>query len=190
MSKDNTKVDPFDPAALRVSANIEAKLGVRKIMAHLPVQKPNRQAFFRVHPDPEFRATIAILELKDEHEIYAVVPDIAYAIEGETRIVELCLCVTQQGANFLWPVPAVNSDARDNAWHRTARIAASHAVNSWVRMFANMGAGCYDIKLAPDGMPDPEWPKESFRDLLQIAFGNGKLIDSFDHPVIKRLMGN
>ena len=190
MTKDIPKADPFDPAALRVSANIEAKSGVRKIMAHLPVHKPNRQAFFRVHPDPGYRNTIASLELKDERETYAVVPEIAYAIESETRIVDLCLCVTQQGTNFLWGVPVANSTTRENAWHRTARIAAAHAETSWVRMSANMSAGCYDIKLAPDGMPEPEWPTESFRDLLQIAFGNGKLIDSFDHPVIKRLMGN
>jgi hypothetical protein len=127
--------------------------------------------------------------LKDEGEVYAVSPQVALSVPGETSIVALRLCITQQGSIFMWPVPLPTAEGRENAWHHTARIAAEHAETNWVRMIANMSAGCYDVKIAPPGMPDPEWPTESLADLLPIAFGNGKLIDSLDHPVIKRLMG-
>ena len=190
MAKSNKKPNPFDPESLRITKNMDANAGVRKIMVHLPVQKPNKQSFFRLHKSADCQIQMAILELKDERETYAVLPDVAYAIEGETRIVNLRLGVTQQGTNFLWPVPVPVTEGRDNSWNMTARIAAEHAETSWVRMTSNMGAGCYDIKLAPEGMPEPEWPTETFGELIQIGFDNGKSITSLDHPVIKRLMGH
>ena len=36
---------------------------------------------------------------------------------------------------------------------------------------------------------DPVWPDKSLGELLTIAFNNGRLIDSLDHPVIQRLLG-
>jgi hypothetical protein len=56
-------------------------------------------------------------------------------------------------------------------------------------MASNMGAGAYDVYRAPEGVPDPEWPGHDFRELLRLAFGNGRLISTADHPVVKRLLG-
>jgi hypothetical protein len=36
---------------------------------------------------------------------------------------------------------------------------------------------------------EPVWPTATFKELLRIAFGNGRLIDSLEHPVIQRLLG-
>jgi hypothetical protein len=80
-------------------------------------------------------------------------------------------------------------EGRENAWHTSARAAAERAEKDWVRMVANMGAGAYDVYIAPLGIPDPDWPEQTLRDLLKIAFGNGRLIDTLDHPVIQRLLG-
>ena len=190
MSESNKNPNPFDPESLRITKNMDANAGVRKIMVHLPVQKPNKQSFFRLHESIDYQMLMAVLELKAEKEYYAVVPDVAFALNGETKTVNLRLGVTQQGTYFLWPVTAPVTEGRDNSWNMTARIAAEHAEKSWVRMIPNMGAGCYDIKLAPEGMPEPEWPTETFGELIQIGFDNGKSITSLDHPVIKRLMGH
>ena len=35
---------------------------------------------------------------------------------------------------------------------------------------------------------EPNWPKESFIEILQAAF-EGKVIDSLDHPAVKQLQG-
>ncbi len=45
------------------------------------------------------------------------------------------------------------------------------------------------IRMATGELPGPEWPQESLGELLKIAFKGGKLIDSVDHPVLKRLRG-
>jgi hypothetical protein len=182
-------VDPFDPLTLRIDSTTEAELGVRKPLVHVPVRKPNRQEYFRARPDTDYRVPMAILELKEEREVYAVTPAVAMALPGETRSVELRVCISRAGSIFLWPVPLPTADGRENVWHKTARAAAELAEGNWVRMLANMGAGCYDILVAAPGVSDPVWPEESLRDLLSVAFGNGRLIDTVDHPVIQRLRG-
>jgi hypothetical protein len=74
-------------------------------------------------------------------------------------------------------------------WHMTAREAVERARSNWIRMVANMSAGAYDIYEAPGSIGEPEWPGHTFRDLLRVAFGGGRLIDTVDHPVIKQLLG-
>ena len=77
--------DPFDPASLRIDPAVDAELGVKKPIIHVPVRRPGRQEYFRTHPGEQYRMTIAILELKEEREFYAVVPAVAKALPGETR---------------------------------------------------------------------------------------------------------
>ena len=190
MSNDNGDGDdPFDPKSLRIDPSSEAGSGVKKVLLHVPVRKPNRQEFFRTHPDSDYRAPVAILELKEEREIYVVAPSLVPELAGEVRLVEIRLCIYRAGVVFLWPVPLPAEDGRRIAWHETAREAAELAETRWVRMSANMGAGCYDVAMAAEGVSEPKWPEQSFQELLRLAFGKGKLIDSFDHPVLKRLRG-
>ena len=181
--------DPFNVSILRLKTPITEEVGTRPVLAHVRVGKPDKQSFFRLNPDPEYRIRMAILELKEENETYAVLPDIAVQFPGEVRQVQMQLGVTTQGVPFLWPIPLPQSDGRENPWHRSARMAAEHAEKEWVRMIANRGAGCYDIKVASVGLPDPQWPSEDLSQLLRIAFGGGKLIDRIDHPVMNRLLG-
>jgi hypothetical protein len=50
--KSETPVDPFaDLSAFRLSQDFAADLGVKKLLLKVPVRKPGRQEFFRVHPD-------------------------------------------------------------------------------------------------------------------------------------------
>ena len=51
----------------------------------------------------------------------------------------------------------------------------------------NLGVDSYDIFLTQEGVPEPEWSKHDFGELLRLAFGNGRLIGSADYPVINRL---
>jgi hypothetical protein len=58
----------------------------------------------------------------------------------------------------------------------------------WVRVKANMSAGCYDIYEASSTIPDPRWPEHTFTELMRLGFRD-RLVTNFDHPVIKRLRG-
>ena len=155
----------------------------------MPVRKPSKQEFFRTPPDFEYRMPAAILELKEEDETYLLTPAVAAAVPLECRTVELRLCVARSGNLFMWPVPMPTPGGRENAWHTTARAAAIQAETKWIRLVANTAGGYYDIMVAPAGLADPVWPDKSLQELLKIAFGGGRLIDSTDHAVIQRLLG-
>ena len=189
MTEAKKTADPFDPLSLRIDPAMGAALGVKKALVHVSVRKPGRQEYFRTRPELEYRMNSAILELKEEREIYAVMPDVAAAFPSEVRVVELRVCITRTGTLFLWPVPLPTPDGRENAWHKTARHAADRAEAGWVRMQANMGAGCYDVLEAPKELSEPDWPDHSLADLLRVGFGANRLIDTVDHPVLNRLRG-
>jgi hypothetical protein len=60
-----TAPDPFDPASLRLDPSYAETIGVRKLLITVPVRKPNRQEFVRMHRDPSYCLTpAAIIELK------------------------------------------------------------------------------------------------------------------------------
>ena len=45
----------FDVSSLRLSQDLVGAVGVKKAILTVPVRRPHRQDFVRVHPDPEFR---------------------------------------------------------------------------------------------------------------------------------------
>jgi len=189
IAPEHSAPDPFNVSVLRLKNPITEEAGTRKILANVRVGKPDKQSYFRINPDPEYHIMMAILELKEENETYAVIPEVAAQLPGEIKQVLMSVGVTTQAVPFLWPVPLPSADGRENPWHRTARMAAEYAEKDWVRMVANRGAGCYDIKIAAPGLPEPQWPSEDLSQLLRVAFIGGKLIDRIDHPVINRLLG-
>ena len=66
--------------------------------------------------------------------------------------------------------------------------AYEEAKKHWVRVSANMSLGAYEIFEALGNLSDPEWPEESMDEIVRIAFRNS-FIDSYDHPVLRRLRG-
>ena len=110
--------DPFDPSSLRVDARMsDASLGVERPLLEVPVQKPSKQAFFRVHPSPDMRMDAAVIELENERETYLVTPRIAGLIPGETKVVRLLTCLPRIGGPFLWPLRLPGEDGREMRWH-------------------------------------------------------------------------
>ncbi len=61
-------------------------------------------------------------------------------------------------------------------------------MSKWVRVKANLSLGAYDIWEASSTIPDPQWPEESFQELLRLAFKD-RYVNSLDHPIVKRLRG-
>src|SRR5215471_21625328 len=115
----NTAPDPFDPASLRLDPSYAETIGVRKLLITVPVRKPNRQEFVRVHPDPMYRLTsAAIIEIKEDREIYLIAPPLAQLLQDEFCPAILFTAVNRQGVVFLWPVKLPAADGRENEWHR------------------------------------------------------------------------
>src|SRR5262249_43043408 len=148
-----------------------------------------RQEFVRVHPDPAYRLTpAAIIEVKEDREVYLVRRDIVSAVPGEYVPASLFTTINRQGTLFLWPVKLPNLDGRQNAWHRSAAEGAERAIKKWVRVTASMSLGAYEIFEASGDLPEPVWPEFSFQEILKIALRE-RIVDRPDHPLVQKLLG-
>jgi hypothetical protein len=187
----NSDFKPFgDLSALRLDQSYAGDtVGVKKVLTTVPVRKPNRQEFVRVHPDPTYRLTpAAIIELKEDRETYLLLPKMAQALPGEFATVTLFTTITRQGTLFLWPVKLPNPNGRQNEWHRSAAEAAERAMKKWLRVTSSMSLGAYEVFEASGDIPEPVWPEPSFEEILAIAFRD-RVVDRFDHPLVQRLQG-
>lgn len=183
--------DPFDPSRLRLTQDFAATVGVRKALLTIPVRKPSREWFVRVHPDESYRLTTAVIELKEEdRETYLVDPSLWADLATESTFSPRAIftAMSRQGTLFLWPVRLPAADGKTNDWNRTLLEAATMAQDKWVRVAANMSLGAYDVFLAETDAPGPAWPAESFGELLKVAFRD-RFVTTMDHPVLKRLRG-
>jgi hypothetical protein len=183
-------IDPFaDLSKLRMSQSFIQTAGVKKLLTKVPIGKPNSQDFFRVHPSPDFRDVFAFIKLKDEGETYLLMPRIAQEMPpNEFFMATIFLATNRQGVARVWPVHLPAPDGTLNEWHRSEADAAEYAMRHWIRIQANRSLRGYEQFEATGSIPDPAWPELSFPELLKIAFKDF-LVDSFDHPLIKRLRG-
>jgi hypothetical protein len=181
--------EEFDLNRLRLSQSFTETAGVKKLLRTVPVRKPNRQDFVRVHPSADYRADFAMIELKDEGEEQYIVRghDLIGELAGEIVPKTLFTAISRQGVVFLWPVP-LPVGGKQIEWHRSLREAAEIGIEQWVRVKANMSLGAYEMTVAESAMAEPIWPDVTFQELIRIAFRD-RLITTIDHPVIKRLRG-
>jgi hypothetical protein len=183
------KLDPFDPASLRLDQSFADQVGVKKLLTTVPVRKPGRQEFVRVHPDPQYRLVpAAIIEMKDDREVYLVAPHMAENLPDEISMAALYLTINRQGVLTLWPIKLPAADGKHNTWPQSAMCGAELAMGSWVRISANMSLGAYEIREATGDLPEPKWPEHSFNEILRIAFGD-RFVDRPDHPLLQSLRG-
>jgi hypothetical protein len=179
-----------DLAQLRLPQNFDETVGVVKEITRIPVQKPSREWFFRVHPELYWEAFV--LELKDsDHEIYFVVPEIGLALPGESTISRRALYVAMARPDllFVWPVRMPGPDGQLDTWNQSAHEAALKAKNYWSRLNSRKMSNSYELSLAKAAdWPEPVWPDLTLNQILGLAFKN-RVIDSLNHPVLKKLRG-
>jgi len=179
----------IDLKALRLSQNYVAQAGVQKQITTVPVRKPHKQEFIRIHPSADYRMPAATITLKDDNETYLVVPTLIESIGDECVPTMLFTVINRQGVLSLWPIRLPREDGRIDDYNRSAMdIAVNHATESWVKVVANRFLGAYEVFMATANHAEPEWPTISFDSIINIAF-KGRIIDSLDHPVLKRLRG-
>jgi len=181
--------DPFDLENLRLPQNFSETAGVKKLLRTVPVRRPNKQDFVRVHPDESYRGNFAMIEMRDDSEVYLIGgASLAAELDAETFNATLCTAVNRQGVVFLWPVKLPKADVREMDWHRSMRDAAEEATKRWVRVTANKSLSAYELTVAEAIATEPQWPEVSFQELIKVAFRD-RLITSLDHPAIRQLRG-
>lgn len=178
----------FDPLQLRLSQDFTT-IGVKKALVTVPVRRPNRQSFVRVRPGPNWRLETAVVELKEEGEVYLVDPSLRDELVLEIVLKVLFVAIDRHGVLFLWPVKLPQGDGRQDEWSRSALIAAEKAMTTWIRVVSNRGLGAYEIYEAKAEFPDPDWPAVDLRTILETAFRD-RFVDTSDHPIVRRLRGD
>jgi hypothetical protein len=180
--------DPFDVRRLRLSQDFTATVGLKKALLTVPVRKPSRQDFIRVHPDESMRLETAVLELKDERETYLVERSLWTELPGDIIAKVLFTAITRQGVLFLWPIRLPGEDGRHDDWNRSALEAAQLAMQGWIKVAANMSLGAYEVFEAAGTLPEPVWPEVTFQEVLRLAFKD-RFIQELSHPVLRKLRG-
>jgi hypothetical protein len=180
--------NPYDPARFKVNTASTGAIAV-KVLTRIPVGKPQKQRFVRVHPGDAFRLECAIFNLSGADRPYLVDPNVAHQLGTDLKHVSLRLAMDAQGNSFLWPVPLSTPEERENLWNSTHRDIAQRAETCWLRLVSDRASGCYYAMEAASISAVPDWPSYSLPELLELAFGGGHVIDRDDHPALKALRG-
>jgi len=186
--KHNGAPASFDLLSLRMTQDFGSMVGVKKVITTIPVHKPHKQDFVRIHPGDDYQISTAVIEMKEDRETFLIAPELWNELPGEIIPKIFLTGMTRQGVLFLWPIRLPNADGRHDNWNRSALEAAELAKRKWVKVVSNMSLGGYEAYEATGDLPDPEWPDLSFQEIMGVAFKD-RYIQTMDHLVIRRLNG-
>lgn len=182
--------DPFDIDALR--ANPLQDLNTEKMLTTVPVRRPGKTEFVRVHRSDDYSIDCYLFERKPEggdRETFWVAPPVRFEITEGLTLVRLCAAITKSGVTFLWPARLPSAEANSGQqWHVSALEAVDVAKDQWIRVFGNKALGAYEIVRALGDFGEPKWPDKTLKELITIAFKD-RIITSLDHPALKELRG-
>jgi hypothetical protein len=184
-------LDPFAPDTYKVPQSLDAAAGVKKHLTELSVRTPDKSWWVRRHPDPQYSLSAWVIEMKEERENYLVLPPLWPPLVGEAcfKPKTFYLAVNMQGRPFLWGVRRPADDTKEpDRWMRAPLEAVRLAKDQWTRITWNEDTKQHDVATSKS-TAEPEFPDLPMRDLLELAF-KGFVIDSLDHPVVRRLRGD
>jgi hypothetical protein len=142
----------------------------------------------RVHSASEYQIETYLIKLKEENECYLVASHLHTELQSEATPYLLLTTINRQGVGFLWPIRMPGADGKLDDWNQSAIEAAKLARTKWVRVTANRSLGAYDVFVASGNLAEPDWPDADFGKLIRTAFRD-RVVDSLDHPLVKRLRG-
>jgi hypothetical protein len=181
--------NPISLANLTLPQDFLDGLTVEKLETFIHVGKPRKSWWVRVHPDESYQLDNTLV-LDYEDEIYLIAPPIRKDLLSETCVVQrrIVTAITRQGQVFLWPLKPPCPNGRVISWSQSAFQASNAAKVDWVRVISNMSKKEYEVLRAKGPLAEPAWPKETFNELLKIAFKD-RWIDSLDHEILRQLRG-
>ncbi len=109
---DSAGTNKFAPDALKLSQSYADQLPTTKSFSNIPVVKPNKQDFIRVHPSSDYRLETMVLELKETREHYLVDPSLWDVLANELTSKLLTLYVNRQDVPKLWPIKLPGADGK------------------------------------------------------------------------------
>ena len=176
-------------ASLRESTDYREKAAARRIQLVVPVKKPGPHDFHRVRPGAQHRIDQIRLFVTEDKTFYAVDETVRDQLEEYLQPCMIVVVANRTNTVSLWPLRLPqDEDNRAASWYRSAIRAAERMETEWLKIVADMAAGGYTVTRPADQFPEPTWPEDSLQELVDRAFAH-HLIDSLDHPEIKRIQG-
>jgi hypothetical protein len=176
----------YDWGSMLLPDDAEGDLRTEEVLGVPRVKRPPNTQFFRCRKDLAGNINVLDMETEGERVTYLVAPTVAKQLDDETAIKAKHgrVCLTREGGLYLW----LRSLGGSDTWSQSAARATDRAESNWVRATSSRSLSEYKCKVATGIDDEPNWPKESFIEILQAAF-EGKVIDSLDHPAVKQLQG-
>jgi hypothetical protein len=174
--------------ALRIDQNFAEQIGVEKVITRIPIRKPGRQEWVRVHTDENFHIQLALFEYEQEGDYYVLDHSLLGLLTEEVAFKKLYYSINRQGVVFLWPAKLPDATGRIDDWNKSRHKAANLAMGGWVRVASNRSLGAYEVYTPQAKLDDPVWPELSLNEILEIAFED-KIICEKDHPILKSFWG-
>jgi hypothetical protein len=169
-------------------------LGVgREILINVPVRRPSRREFFRIHPDDSMSRALSLFvdDAEDgDGETYAVVKDMREVFGEDVAPTLLRLGMLRNGTLLVVPfkIPQANG-GRGRKWHESFMDVGNIAKTRWIKAIADRSRSGYRVFPAAGSPSEPQWPPDkTFEEYLEIAFKD-RIIKSMDHPVVRKYLG-
>lgn len=161
----------------------------------IPLRKPGKQQWFRVHPELKLD-NVCFLEVEQDEgppESFLLTNSVALQLRElpgiSKRSLRLCVC-RPNNTPFVWAIKLPKgSGTKHDDWGRSALEAANLAESKWIRMNADMQLGAYKIFTSRANWEEPVWPALDISEILKRSIGEQHIISSADHPVVRQLQG-
>ena len=180
--------DEFSPENLRVLNKIDLRDLVCTELVELSARKPQKDEWFRVHPD--YQQQGGILEIFSENKVFWVSKGMQSQVAHDPCFTfRICvLCVTRQGVPFIWPLKTdVAAGGTGDKYVRIPFAAMVHGREKWTRLYYSQEKREHQVETS-DLLDAPKFPDKPFSELLKLAFKDA-VISTADHPAILNLKG-
>jgi len=180
--------DEFSPENLRVLNKIDLRDLVCTELVELSARKPQKDEWFRVHPD--YQQQGGILEIFSENKVFWVSKGMQSQVAHDPCFTfRICvLCVTRQGVPFIWPLKTdVAAGGTGDKYVRIPFAAMVHGREKWTRLYWSQEKREHQVETS-DLLDAPKFPDKPFSELLKLAFKDA-VISTADHPAILNLKG-
>lgn len=97
-----SKKSRFDLDALRMNQDFD--LPQKKVLATIPVRKPDGQEWVRTHPGEDYRLEVGLIFFKEDRNLYLVDRALHQALGADVKRKLLITTVTAQEVVLLWPL--------------------------------------------------------------------------------------
>jgi hypothetical protein len=151
------------------------------------VGKPQPARYVRAYRNNEFAHEFGFVYDQTGDQQYLVLPDLIDEIGVDVRMRKLFTLVDWHGDVWLWPLLTSDGRGRTDPYTRSAHEAIEAAYEEWVRLIVIGGTNKITVMPSADRHIDPTWPADYY-DAIRKGF-TGRVIDSLDHPVVRRLRG-